>query len=70
MPEVAGIDVIRAVRAAPDLGGVRVVLVTGEEDASQVQSVMAAGADGSIRKPFTAEVVRATLQRLGVLGGN
>jgi CheY-like chemotaxis protein len=69
MPDMAGLDVVHAIRADPNHGGVRLVLVSGEEDPAQVQRVIDAGANASIQKPFTVEVLRATLQRLGVLGG-
>jgi two-component system chemotaxis response regulator CheY len=69
MPDMAGIDVVHAIRADPDRRGVRLVLVTGEEDPAQVRRVIEAGANESIHKPFTVEVLRETLQRLGVIGG-
>ena len=65
MPEMDGAAFVRAVRARPDLAGLRLVVVTGETDAAQVGKVVATGADTYVSKPFTPETIR---ERLGAIG--
>src|SRR3982751_4557510 len=45
MPEMDGFALVEAVRADPDLRGLRVIMVTGEEEAAQAARALAAGAD-------------------------
>src|SRR5205823_3422871 len=65
MPDMQGVEVVRAVRADAGFNGVRLVLVSADEDPGQA---VAAGADDSIHKPFTVDLLRETLRRLGFLG--
>ena len=65
MPEMDGAEFVQAVRARPDLAGLRLVVVTGETDAAQVGKVVATGADTYVSKPFTPEILR---ERLGAIG--
>ena len=65
MPEMDGAEFVHAVRARPDLAGLRVVVVTGETDAAQVGKLTATGADTYVSKPFTPETIR---ERLGAIG--
>ena len=65
MPEMDGAAFVQAVRARPDLAGLRLVVVTGETDAAQVGKVVATGADTYVSKPFTPETIR---ERLGAIG--
>lgn len=65
MPEMNGYEFIRMVRTQPDYDRVRLIMVTTETGLSQVSSVLKAGANEYIMKPFTREVV---LEKLGLLG--
>jgi len=49
MPGMDGIDVVRAARAEPTLGRLRIVMVTGENDEAPIRACLDAGADGWIR---------------------
>ena len=67
MPEMDGSAVVRAVRADPAWKELCLVMVTGEEDETQIQHCLKEGANGFIRKPFTREQIQAKLQHLGVV---
>jgi two-component system chemotaxis response regulator CheY len=67
MPEMDGAEFVQAVRARPDLAGLRLVVVTGETDAVQVGKVAATGADTYVSKPFTPETIRERLGAIGVM---
>jgi two-component system, chemotaxis family, chemotaxis protein CheY len=66
MPVMGGLDFLRAVRANADLAGLRLVLVTGEEERAQADGAGADGADGYVTKPFSRETIRGLLERLGL----
>lgn len=66
MPEMEGIDVVSAARAAPyDYAG-RIMMVTTETEAAQVMRALAAGADEYIMKPFTQDGMADKLALLGL----
>jgi two-component system, chemotaxis family, chemotaxis protein CheY len=66
MPVMGGLDFVRAVRADAALAGLRLVLVTSEEERAQADTARAAGADGYVSKPFTPATIRGVLERLGL----
>ena len=66
MPVMNGLDFVKAVRARPELSGVRVVMVTTEVEMSQLSLALSSGADEYVMKPFTADVLRDKLSVLGV----
>jgi two-component system chemotaxis response regulator CheY len=63
MPDMDGLEFIRAVRADGRYRDLRLVMVTTEEELAGARQ---AGADGYLGKPFTREALREQLQRLGV----
>ena len=58
MPEMSGIEFVRAVRADADLVEVVLMMVTSESGIEQLQTAIEAGADEYLMKPFTAEVLQ------------
>ena len=66
MPEMGGLDFVRAVRAESALAGLRLVMVTTETELSQISAALEMGADEYIMKPFTAEMIVEKLDLLGV----
>ena len=64
MPEMNGLDLIRAVRSQPVYDGVRILMVTSEAQAEQVALALGAGANEYLMKPFTKEVLMAKLSLL------
>lgn len=65
MPVMDGLEFIQAVRRASRWDSVRLVMVTTETEAEQVQRAMSAGANEYVMKPFTPEVLVAKLSLLG-----
>jgi two-component system, chemotaxis family, chemotaxis protein CheY len=58
MPRMGGLELLRHIRAHRLAAGVPVVMVTTESGEESVREAIAAGAQGYIRKPFTAEQVK------------
>jgi two-component system chemotaxis response regulator CheY len=68
MPEMDGLDFIRAVRSDRNFDPVRIVMVTAEAEQAQMLRALAAGANEYVMKPFTREVLVAKLSLLDVFG--
>jgi two-component system, chemotaxis family, chemotaxis protein CheY len=66
MPEMTGVQLVRAIRADPRYAATRIVMVTTETDRGQLTAALAAGADDYVTKPFTAEFLRDKLRGLGL----
>lgn len=69
MPNMNGVDMIRAVRARRDYDALRILMVSSETSAGQVAEALQAGADEYLMKPFTAEGLHAKLDMLGLTTG-
>ena len=66
MPEMDGIEFLRAARADRSCGPFRAVMVTTEDGPAQIAAARAAGADAHVAKPFTREVLLRQIAALGV----
>ncbi|MDD3650115.1 response regulator [Immundisolibacter sp.] len=66
MPNMNGLDLIRALRGRRDWDPVRVLMVSSETSPAQIGEALAAGADEYLMKPFTADSLRAKLEMLGL----
>jgi two-component system chemotaxis response regulator CheY len=62
MPEMNGLELVRAVRANSAYSGLRLIMVTTETELSQMSEALAAGADEYIMKPFTPDVLQQKLE--------
>lgn len=58
MPNMDGLEFLRQLRAQDLAPGVPVVMITTESSEDHVKEAIMAGAQGYIRKPFTAEQVK------------
>jgi two-component system chemotaxis response regulator CheY len=58
MPSMDGLEFLRQLRAQNLAPGVPVVMITTESSEEHVKQAILAGAQGYIRKPFTAEQVK------------
>jgi len=58
MPSMDGLEFLRQIRAHNLAPGVPVVMITTESSEEHVRQAILAGAQGYIRKPFTAEQVK------------
>ena len=60
MPVMNGIDFVRSVRNR-GLNGLKLMMVTMEQDVDQIQEALQAGADEFLMKPFTYEGLQEKL---------
>lgn len=67
MPQMNGLDFLRAVRSQRTYDPVRILMVTSEARSEQVTQALAAGANEYLMKPFTKDVLVAKLNLLDVL---
>ena len=56
LPDMAGLDLVRWLRGQPNFAGVPVVVVTPETGRELVISVIEAGAENMLAKPFASDV--------------
>jgi CheY-like chemotaxis protein len=66
MPVMDGITFVRAVRADRKFDGVRIVMVTTEDQPVQMEAALAAGADEYLVKPISDELLRNKLAGIGL----
>lgn len=68
MPEMTGIDFVKALRTDPRYDTVRVVMVTTESETARVMMALDAGANEYVMKPFTEDIILGKLEMIGVTG--
>ena len=66
MPEMNGLDFIKAVRAQKVYDRVRILMVTSETESEQVTKALKAGANEYLMKPFSREILIAKLDLLNI----
>lgn len=64
MPNMQGIDLLRAIRADPTLCHIPVLLVTAENKRENILEAAKAGVNGYIVKPFTSAVLKEKLEAI------
>ena len=62
MPEMNGIDFVKAVRSSHSKEKLPVIMVTTEGGGTMVNTAMELGANGYVCKPFTPESIRSALE--------
>jgi CheY-like chemotaxis protein len=62
MPGRNGLDILRAIKADPNLTATRVILLTASAELSDISAGLAAGADSYLTKPFSAEDLLSRLE--------
>jgi two-component system, chemotaxis family, chemotaxis protein CheY len=65
MPEMDGYELLSQIRSHTEFDGMVVVMVTAENDLSQISLALDAGANEYMMKPLTKEIVTDKLQMLG-----
>lgn len=65
MPEMTGIEMVENVRKDAALNNVKLMMVTTESEASQVEKALTLGANEFVMKPFTKDVITDKLRLLG-----
>ncbi|MBP6052152.1 MAG: response regulator [Pseudomonadales bacterium] len=64
LPQLDGLELLRAVRADPRLHSLRVLMLSAEAQRAQIIEAMQAGVDGYLVKPFTAATLKARIERV------
>ncbi|MDE2184125.1 MAG: response regulator [Alphaproteobacteria bacterium] len=64
MPEMDGLEFLRAVRADPTLKSTGFVLLTGRADVELVKRAVQFGANNYLAKPFTVAVLKQKLEQV------
>ncbi|WP_045223589.1 chemotaxis response regulator CheY [Methyloterricola oryzae] len=64
MPNMTGIDLLRAIRADPDLKDTPVLMVTAETEKQIVVDAIQAGVNNYIVKPFTPQVFEEKMNKI------
>jgi CheY-like chemotaxis protein len=55
MPDVDGLSLLRQVRSDPALAKIPAVVLTARCEPEQLRAALEAGADGYLKKPFSAQ---------------
>jgi two-component system chemotaxis response regulator CheY len=64
MPGMTGIDLVKLVRADPNLKSIPILMVTAEAKREQIIAAAQAGVNGYVVKPFTAAVLKEKLEKI------
>ena len=64
MPEMTGIDLLRAIRADPELKHLPVLMVTAEAQKENIIEAVQAGVSNYVVKPFTADALQEKLNKI------
>lgn len=64
MPNMTGLDLLKAIRSDSVLNGVPVLMVTAEAKKENVVEAIKAGVNNYIVKPFTAEILREKIEKI------
>jgi two-component system chemotaxis response regulator CheY len=64
MPNMSGIDLLRSIRADPQLKDLPVLMVTAEAKKENIIAAAQAGASGYVVKPFTAATLDEKLKKI------
>lgn len=66
MPEMNGLELIKALRARHCYDVMKVLVVTSEAEIGHMMEAIAAGADEYLMKPFSSEALVSKLDMMGV----
>jgi two-component system chemotaxis response regulator CheY len=67
MPEMDGLDFVKAVRAEISYATLPLMMVTTNSEREHVARALEAGANEYVMKPFTGAMIREKLEMLGLL---
>lgn len=66
MPEMDGLELLRALRANPHMPNIKVLMMTTETETAKILEALQAGADEYIMKPFSQDMLADKLNILGL----
>ena len=64
LPDTQGVDLLRVLRANPELSAIPVVILTSSDDSEDQRECEKLGVSSYIRKPFNEEKFLAVIRRL------
>lgn len=64
MPGMAGVELVRSLRANPEFANLPVLLITSRNGKEDVVEAANAGINGYIVKPFTPEVLKVKIEEV------
>jgi len=64
MPNMDGLELLKAVRKDPDLKSLPILMVTAEAEKDKVVTAIQAGVNNYVVKPFTAEIFKEKMDRI------
>jgi two-component system chemotaxis response regulator CheY len=64
MPNMDGLDLLKAVRLDPALKDLPILMVTAEAEKDKVVTAIQAGVNNYVVKPFTAEIFKEKMDRV------
>lgn len=64
MPDVTGLELLKAIRADDSMKSIPVLMVTAEAKRDQIVEAAEAGVNGYVVKPFAAETLKDKIQRI------
>jgi two-component system chemotaxis response regulator CheY len=64
MPNMDGLEMLRKIRAEPAWQNVPIIMITTEGSQNKVLQALQQGANGYVRKPFTADQIKLKLAGL------
>lgn len=64
MPQMSGLDLLKAVRADDKLKHLPVLMVTAEAKRDQIIEAAQAGVNGYVVKPFTAQALQDKIEKI------
>jgi two-component system chemotaxis response regulator CheY len=66
MPEMNGLEFVKAVRGRAEFNAMRIMMVTTETEMSRMAEALAQGADEYVMKPFTKDAILQKLEQLQI----
>ncbi len=64
MPNMDGLELVKAVRSNPDLKNLPILMVTAEAEKEKVITAIQAGVNNYIVKPFTGETLKEKMDKI------
>jgi two-component system chemotaxis response regulator CheY len=65
MPEMSGLELLAKIRSDASRDAMKIMMVTTESEAEQLDKALQVGADEYVMKPFTREIILDKLQLVG-----
>ncbi|MEW6220755.1 MAG: response regulator [Thermodesulfobacteriota bacterium] len=64
MPEMSGMEFLRALKGSPELRNIPVILITTESSQARMAEAQRLGVAGYVRKPFQPETIKKLLDEV------